>query len=56
MENAITALTTTVSANSLWGAFAGIVPVLGVIVPVSLGLYFVRRLTNKSANTGKTKM
>lgn len=56
MENTISALTTTVNASSLWGAFAGVVPILGVIVPVSLGLYFTRKLIKGAANKGKTKI
>lgn len=56
MENAIGALTTTVTSASLWGAFQGVVPVLAVIVPVSLGLYFARKLIRGAANKGKTKI
>ena len=56
MENAITSLTTTVNSASLWGAFQGVVPVLAVIVPVSLGLYFARKLIRGAANKGKTKI
>lgn len=56
MENAITSLTTSVNASSLWGAFAGVVPVLAVIVPVSLGLYFTRKLIKGAGNKGKTKI
>lgn len=56
MNNAITALTTTVTSASLWGAFEGIVPILGVVVPVSLGLYFAKKLITGAGNKGKTKI
>lgn len=56
MDNAITALTTSMTSASLWGAFEGIVPVLAVVVPVSLGLYFTKKLVRGAANKGKTKI
>lgn len=56
MNNAIGALTTSVTAGSLWGAFEGIVPVLAVIIPVSLGLYFARKLIKGAGNKGQTRI
>lgn len=56
MNTAITALTTDVTSASLWGAFEGVVPFLAVIIPVSLGLYFVRKLIKGAANKGKTRI
>lgn len=56
MDNAIGALTTSVNATTLWGAFEGVVPVLAVIVPVSLGLYFARKLIKGAGNKGKTRI
>lgn len=56
MENAITSLTTSVTGASLWASFAGVVPFLAVIIPVSLGLYFVRKLIRGAGNKGKTKI
>lgn len=56
MENAIGALTTTVTTASLWSAFQGVVPVLAIIVPFSLAMYFARKLIKGAANKGKTKI
>ena len=56
MENAISALTTNVSSTSLWGAFQGVVPVLAIIVPFSLAMYFTRKMIKGAANKGKTKI
>lgn len=55
MENAISALTTTVSANSLWGVFADAVPFIGIVVVVGLGFYLVRKMI-KGVSKGKTKI
>ena len=56
MENAIGALTTSVNTTTLWGAFQGVVPVLAVVVPFSLAMYFARKLIKGAANKGKTKI
>lgn len=56
MENAISALTTSISTASLWSSFQGVVPVLAVIVPFSLAMYFARKLIKGAANKGKTKI
>ena len=56
MENAINTLTTSITTASLWGAFQGVVPVLAVIVPFSLAMYFVRKIIKGAANKGKTKI
>lgn len=56
MENAVGALTTTVTTASLWSAFQGVVPVLGIIVPFSLAMYFARKIIKGAANRGKTKI
>lgn len=44
MSNAVTALTTTVTANSLWAVFEGVVPFIGITVTVALGYYLLRKL------------
>lgn len=56
METAINALTTTVTTASLWDSFKGVVPVLAIIVPFSLAMYFTRKLIKGAANKGKTKI
>lgn len=56
MENAISTLTTSVSTASLWSCFQGVVPVLAVIVPFSLAMYFTRKIIRGAANKGKTKI
>lgn len=56
MDNAISALTTNVTSASLWGSFQGIVPVLAVIIPVSLGFYFARKLIKGAGNKGQTRI
>lgn len=55
MENAVTALTTTVSADALWDTFATAVPYLGVIVVFGFGIYLVRRMV-KGVSKGKAKI
>lgn len=56
MENAISALTTSVTSASLWSSFQGVVPVLAIIIPFSLAMYFVRKLVKGAGNKGKTKI
>lgn len=56
MENAVSALTTSVTGATLWGSFQGIVPILAVVIPVSLGLFFARKLIRGAGNNGKTKI
>lgn len=47
MEAVITALTTTLSADNLWGIFAKAVPLIGVVTLVALGFFLVRRAVRK---------
>lgn len=47
MSAVISALTTTLSANNLWGVFADAVPLIGVVTLVSLGFFLVRRSVKK---------
>lgn len=47
MEAVITALTTTLSADNLWGIFAKAVPLIGVVTLVALGFFLVRRAVKK---------
>lgn len=55
MTNAITTLSTTVSADALWGVFGNIVPYLGVVVLVGFGLYLIRRMI-KGVSKGKARI
>ena len=55
MANAINTLQTTVSSDALWGVFNTAIPYIGVVVLVSLGFYFIRRMI-KGVSKGKTKM
>lgn len=55
MTNAITAITTAVTAESLWASFGNLAPFLAVIIPVALGMYFLRKLLKGSAK-GKTRI
>lgn len=55
MENAITSLSTTVSADALWGVFNTAVPYIGVVVLVGFGFYLVRRMV-KGIQKAKAKI
>lgn len=47
MTAVITSLTTTLSAENLWGIVGTIVPILGISVLFGLGFYLVKRILNK---------
>ena len=47
MTNVVTSLTTTLSADVLWGIVGNIVPLLGISVLFGLGFYLVKRIMNK---------
>lgn len=47
MTAVITSLTTTLSADNLWGIVGNIVPILGISVLFGLGFYLVKRILNK---------
>lgn len=49
MEAVITKLTTTLSADSLWGVFGEVVPIIGITVLVALGFYLVRKAIKKAS-------
>ena len=55
MGNAVTTLSTTVSADALWGVFATAVPYISVVVLVGFGFYLVRRMI-KGVSKGKAKI
>lgn len=54
MEAVITALGTAVSASTIYGVVALIIPFVGAMVLVSLGIRFLRRGVN-GASKGKAK-
>nr|CDL66081.1 unnamed protein product [uncultured bacterium] len=54
MEGVITALTTTLTADAFFGVVADLVPFIGVMVPIALAIYFLRKLV-KGAGKGKVK-
>lgn len=47
MTAVITSLTSTLSAENLWGIVGNIVPVLAISVLFGLGFYLVKRILNK---------
>ena len=55
MNDAITSLSTTVSADSLWGVFNSAIPYIGVVVLVGFGFYLVRKMI-KGVSHGKAKI
>lgn len=55
MNAAVNTLTTTVTADALWGVFGSAIPYISVIVLVSFGLYLVRRMI-KGVAKGKAKI
>ena len=49
MSAVVTKLTTTLSAENLWGVFGEAVPIIGVTVLVALGFYLVRKAIKKAS-------
>ena len=47
MSSVITAITTALSADSLWGIVGEVVPFLAISVLFGLGFYLVKRILNK---------
>ena len=54
MSEIITALTAGITAETIFAVVADLVPFIVMIVPVSLGLYFLRKLV-KGAGKGKVR-
>lgn len=54
MSEVITALTTGITAETIFSVVADVMPFVIVMIPVSLGLYFLRKLV-KGAGKGKVK-
>lgn len=55
MENAVTSLSTTVNAASLWGVFNDAIPFISVVVLVGFGFYLVRKMI-RGLNRGKASI
>lgn len=47
MDAVITSITTSLSADNLWGIVGNVVPILAVSVLFGLGFYLVKRILNK---------
>lgn len=54
MSDVITALLTGINASTIFSVVAQLVPFIVMIVPVALGLYFLRKLV-KGSGKGKIK-
>lgn len=48
MEAVITALSTALSADNLWGIVGSVVPFLAICTLFGLGFYLVKRIINKA--------
>lgn len=55
MSEVISALTTGITAESIFGVVADIVPFIVTMVPIALGVYFLRKLI-KGAGKAKVRM
>ena len=55
MPAAVNTLSTTVTADALWGVFANAVPYISVVVLVAFGFYLIRRMI-KGVSKGKAKI
>lgn len=55
MENVITATTTALSSDKLWGVIGNVVPILAIAVLVGLGFYLFKKITKGMAK-GKAKI
>jgi len=54
MDAIVTAITTALTPTVFFGVIADLVPFIVVLVPIALGLYFLRKLVKGSAK-GKVK-
>ena len=55
MSEVITALTTGITADTIFAVVADIVPFIVTMVPIALGVYFLRKLV-KGAGKAKVRM
>lgn len=54
MDAVVTAITTGLTPTVIFGVIADVVPLIILLVPIALGLYFLRKLVKGSAK-GKVK-
>jgi hypothetical protein len=54
MNDVVTAITTGLTPTVIYGQITTLVPILILLVPIALGLYFLRKLV-KGAAKGKVK-
>ena len=54
MNGVVTAITTGLTPTVFFGVIADLVPLIILLVPIALGLYFLRKLVKGSAK-GKVK-
>lgn len=54
MSDVVSALTAGINASTIFGVVAQLVPYIIMIVPVALGLYFLRKLV-KGSGKGKIR-
>lgn len=54
MEAVITKLTTGITSTTIFGVVADVMPFVITLVPIALGLYFLRKLVKGSAK-GKVR-
>lgn len=54
MEAVVTALTTGITADTIFSVVAEVIPFVVVMVPVALGLYLLRKVV-KGAGKGKVR-
>lgn len=47
MGNTVSAITTALSSDNLWGVFSQAVPLIAVVTLVALGFFLVRRAVKK---------
>ena len=55
MNAAVNTLSTTVSANALWGVFADAIPYISVVTLVGFGFFLIRRMI-RGVSKGKAKI
>ena len=55
MADAVSTLSSTVTADSLWGVFADAIPYIAIVVVVAFGFYLIRRMI-KGLSKGKAKI
>lgn len=55
MQAAVNTLSTTVSADALWGVFGDAIPYISVVVLVGFGFYLIRRMI-KGVSKGKARI